>query len=442
MQLKILLYENEKTYFYFISIIIFSYFGGCNEKNVLIENRPVPWEQKIQRLNERYASIKIGKECPVIFRAAQSTTADNDSTSSTNTDRNRTTLVVASDIIGGSLGALTGTWLGIAGGAILGSFLASEVGSTDTSVPAYNNSINGPESIGNFTSIDLRDPINPLYDLQPLNDAIGINIGMYHNFVLTQMLIDENYSCHSSDPAIVTDMIFQVMEDYNVMGINQISSSEKNWIMHSLSQQDYFVENIDEARQEMTAYHECIREYFDIALYLDYTALYEYTNQYTTIINEAWMNNELSIDEAFLINGCVSVGFYSRQLWRSYLPSPLLSKYRIIYIEQSNTIICCSKEHMMMLLQAGTIYGPIMIGIPHFVNGIITEVYFYRNGMEGYCELLNNVEERVISVNNETTYILSDVNINIPCSELFPIGEYILTEVPESDQEIYYITLY
>lgn len=352
----------------------------------------------------------------------------------------KTGILIGSDLFGGLAGfAFSGSNVAVGVVVGLGCSIYAWINLSDGYVALNPNTYlgeYGPDIMG-FGNVDMRDPINPCYDLTPINDAIGVEVGLYHNFIITQLLTNDAYSCDISNHEELVNQISLVINDYDLVVTDQVGYIDSQELVCILSQIN-LPDNITDLQQEITNFNEFVGSYYNIAIRLNPASLFDYTNQFSNIIDEAWRNGELSEEEALLINGSISVGYYSSCLWRPYLSSPLNSEERVIYNEYDNEVYFCNREELVIYINQHQNLSHILIGIPHYVHGELAEVYFYKQEMEEYYGQYEGIENRLVSINQETTYFASSTSYGYT----LPIGEYQLLEVPASDQSIYYIKVY
>lgn len=287
--------------------------------------------------------------------------------------------------------------------------------------------------------VDLRDPIYPWTSAQPMIEELGMEFGAYHNFIITQMLTNETYILsNSSDRETIINNIFDIMIDYNLMDIHN-STLNLEEIKTELALIDFNFDDISSMWQLVDLNYDCIHSYYDIANLLNPAALYIYTNQFSSIIDEAWQNGELSLNDALHINGCVSVGYHSRLLWRSYLPDKLFTQERFVYDEINNEIQYLNHEELLVFLNNGHDFSSLLIGVPHFVNGNLAEVYFFNdNELTEYYGESVILQDRVISIDGATIFE------NVPSVQngYLEHGEHMLLPVPGANNSVFYITNY
>ena len=425
---------------YSCSFIIFtlSLLTGCSDHAYTSHNEStISWNQKIETLNAQYSNLHNNS---LQIQNISEINPSLDSICPNSFAEDKTKVVVASDLIGFGLGAMTGTLVGGAAGAVLLSYLAFKMQQEDTTAHCEHSLYDyGPEQAGNFTFVDLRDPIYPWTSAQPIIEELGMEFGAYHNFIITQMLTNETYILsNSSDRETIINNIFDIMIDYNLMDIHN-STLNLEEIKTELALIDFNFDDISSMWQLVDLNYDCIHSYYDIANLLNPAALYIYTNQFSSIIDEAWQNGELSLNDALLINGCVSVGYHSRLLWRSYLPDKLFTQERFVYDEINNEIQYLNHEELLVFLNNGHDFSSLLIGVPHFVNGNLAEVYFFNdNELTEYYGESVILQDRVISIDRATVFE------NVPSVQngyLEP-GEHMLLPVPGANNSVFYITNY
>ena len=206
---------------YSCSFIIFtlSLLTGCSDHAYTSHNEStISWNQKIETLNAQYSNLHNNS---LQIQNISEINPSLDSICPNSFAEDKTKVVVASDLIGFGLGAMTGTLVGGAAGAVLLSYLAFKMQQEDTTAHCEHSLYDyGPEQAGNFTFVDLRDPIYPWTSAQPIIEELGMEFGAYHNFIITQMLTNETYILsNSSDRETIINNIFDIMMDYNLMDI-------------------------------------------------------------------------------------------------------------------------------------------------------------------------------------------------------------------------------
>lgn len=336
--------------------------------------------------------------------------------------------------IAGGVGAIAG---GAAGSALLSltSFFVQKSENENPNNPedttanaiAFWMDDFGPEETTTNTIIDSRDPICNWNDISsPFNSNIGVESGILHNFIVTQVLTNPSYNdfCRTNPSSVMT-AIQSVISDYNMFNCNIEYICDN--VLNSFYREHWLDSiNIGLWLSEIEERFVCLEDFYEIAFNLDSALFYEYANAYTTIIDNAWRDGYLLEEEAMLINQSISVGCYSHMLWRKYIEVPTSTNLRMAFDMNNNEIIYCNKERLDVLIQTNNVQ---YFGIPHFVRNRIAEVYFYGTAGENF--VLPNVENIYIAPNTEyiihgeVGYIEDYENYSL-CPGFYPVSTFML----------------
>ena len=406
---------------------------------------PTQWRTELQKLNCKYAQ-KIDAQRNRGFAYMPQRCMDVDGWE-----------VAYWDVIGFTRGLNLGKYFGpygpLVGGILIGGGLSAMSYFAQRNGYIVTNNIenmtasefiqwmfnNGPNPINSDFEllIDSRDPINLWEDWHcVMNNAIGVEAGPMHNYIVTRLLTDSTYSNQDLyDKETLMDAIFNIMNDSHMIPDTQAHNAcesaattfiQNDWI-NSL--------NIDEELCEIEEQLVDIGEFLGIAFCLDSALLYEYADAYTTIVDNAWQSGYISSDDALLINATISVGCYSHMMWRKYLENEVSTNLRIGFDTQNN-VVYCSKEEAAMLTASSTIQ---FVGIPHFVHNRLAEIYFY--GIAGDDYVLPDIENLIINygtsytISNDVLYLSDYSNIHLQS------GHYPIYTLPHSNN-IRYIKTY
>lgn len=433
---------------------------GCqNDKE--IKNNSDNWEQSIVELNDQYRSYTNSAQNKKNKPMADSDKKDDEAKE----DEDQTELkidwdeVFYWDVYGACKGVKYGKQFGVKG-IIIGSSVAG----VGLSLAAYiaqhrENAVlywDGDVSTGkpDFTTnglgdIDPRDP-TIIWDLsqQPMNMAIGVNIGLIHNVAINKVL-DGTYTYDEiADENNLKRTIFQVIKENpifpeSVMQIlPEIESRAYNDAEFSLS-----IDNLDIEEQKSLLSEQIvdITEFLGIAFSLDSALMYEYANRYTMIIDDAYRTGQITEEDAFLVNTAVAVGCYSRMLWRNYLPNPSYDPYRMVYNSTDGEWIFCREEYLPLLVETENIS---IVGIPHFVHQRLAELYFFNSEQDKYGINLEEfaATQETFSFSEETIYTIigegmpSFIDVT-DMEKVLTMGIYPIEVVPQTEGEIYSISL-
>lgn len=358
-------------------------------KNIQPHNS-TEWKTEIMQLNAHYAQL-IGVDDSLAYkRIVLSRKASNDVDGWEVAGYDLTGFLA-----GGKIAGLPG---GVAAGALLSvaSYLVQKTENKDVSVPSDSTAEsvaswlrdNSPDGLDvDYTDfIDSRDPIVKWIDWSAtMNDAIGVEAGPMHNFIITQLLTNPEYNHFEwNDEMQCKEAILNIMLDHDMF----VSADEYmacDEIMNIYLDEDWSnTLDVEEAYNEIESRLIDIKDFFDIAFCLDSAMLCEYADAYTTIIDEAWRQGDILYEDAVLLNGAISVGCYSHMMWRKYRETEESTNIRMVFETSNNIVIYCTKEQLPILSVEQDVY----IGIPHFVRGYLAEVYFYPNEINSVSSAL------------------------------------------------------
>lgn len=439
-----------------ILCVVLFLISGCSNPNSEVKVNS-DWQDKIAVLNEQYRAY-IDSQASKPQRAPQAD--DKDSADEKEDDKEQTELKVDKgeiaywDAVGVLQGARAGAVFGGAG-ALVGAIVAGAGLSVASYVVQSNEAMvmyaEGDLSYGapdfeqiSLIDIDRREPVYVWTLSDPMNMAIGVDVGPIHNYIVSELLNNPLYCSHNFDNvAQLKSDIIDVIRNNSFFSIDvsdELCNIENSTMFEN--EIPFFTDRVqlDEykvlLREQIVDLTECL----DIAFSLDSFLLYSYANQYTNIINEAYENGALSQEEAFAINATISVGCYSRMLWRPYLPDPSYESQRLVFDLKKNQWTLCNETDISYLLAGGAVS---LVGIPHFVHGRLAELYFYSDELQQYGINLESFasENSTLSFSEETIYV-SMLPFNMDLFNAVTPGVYVMREVPQTNASIYSIALY
>lgn len=417
-------------------IILFSGCADTSKEISLVDGCDKGYLQKIETLNHQYLySYSSAPKLSILKKQSEQDPEKDDKKDDDSNQREEKLTIAGID----AAGALTAgfdaykhrprpSWPIIIGCAIAGGGSASfhayfdQVDDNDTTqhvVKMWHH--NGSPAI------DLRDPIG---GLQPsLNEGylpttIGSTIGMYHNYLIAEAFNNEEYAEFMRNG--VSYQLMQVW--FNVLVEQNVLSSDDADACFVLLQQEDFLETWQDRQYESTE-QQLLQDFLSVISSIRERSRYDYVCQYMGIINEAYLNGEMSEESALIINGAISVWFYSHNMWNYYIPMDGCASAYMLETAAGEWYITSSLDKVHMMLVADSI---IAVGIPQIANRHITEIYFFED-MDGFLERDWNVPSHYASDYITISEVTTDIDINL--NEL--IGTYVLQDVQDRDDVRY-----
>lgn len=457
----------KNNFFYYIEIlfVVVCMFGCSQDKsNTLSETSH--WQEQIVMLNSQYQSNIISSNIKP-YKAPQEEDNQDKGENDKEDKEDEEELKVDwgevgwADAVGCGQGARLGSWFG-GWGSVVGAVVASVglsvtsyiVQSEDAKVMYKDNDLSiGSPDFGkiNLNDIDRREPICEWIDFEPMNSAIGMNIGAVHNFIINELLNNSQYRNHDfTDISQLKTDIAEIIQNNDFFSVdisNELfeianSSTFENEISFQMNKQQ-----LEEEKAILSESIVNLTECLDIAFHLDSVQMREYVCKYTDIINTAYKDGELSEEDAFYINSVVSVGCYSRMLWRHYLPDPTFVNFRVVYTDVNNTwTFCPTDEDVSLLLCSSGYQNESIIGIPHFVHGKLAELYFYSDDLKQYdVDLDDFVSDMgfVINFSEETKFeTMGNVPDDINIWNTDYMGDYPIEKIQGANASVYCVRFY
>lgn len=452
---------------YLIILIVVCCFFSCSKEEQTFQVVSGNWQDEINALNDYYRSKAHGQLSwsnmgPDKRFANEDKEGDEDENEKEDQEKLKVDLweVANNDVLGLEQGAIIGSRFGhlgiVIGGVVAAAVLSTtsyivqcddkEVLKFDRSDPNYG----GPDESGNVTNIDRRDPITHWHHLSAaLNEALGMQIGLVHNFIITKLFTDPEYNqIDMSNQNELVMQITQIMHDFDIIetmaygiygncdNIEYITSQIKDTLCnYDLTTSDV----VEDMKEDLKNRFIDLEEYYEIAAQLETASLHEYVNQYSLIIDRAYRDGYFSEMETIFINGSISVGYYSRMLWKNYLPDPELTDIRIVYDTIQDVWICDVKSNLFF----DDSY--VCYGIPHFVQEQLMEIYFYKSEINDYWANSSAFDEFIEKggfMTGDNTELWWRLNCTSMFINLENQHEYLLQEVPKANKSIYCIHLY
>lgn len=448
-----------------LTLIILVCLSSCTQDNGEALTAMPNWQEQISMLNQQYQSQSSISKIK-LYQAPQSGDNQNDNEGEEKEDEEELKVdwgeIALNDATGVQAGAgagsIFGPWGSVVGAIVAGAGLSivSYIVQSDEEAVVYNKdtlSIGSPV-FGkiHLNDIDRREPITIWTNHEPMNDAIGMNMGVVHNLIINELLSNPQYQNHdfTNLSLLKTDIIeiIQNNEYYSVDISNELSEIENSSVIED--ELSWLIEMPFEDKKTMLSESIVnLTECLDIAFHLDSVQMQEYACKYTEIVNAAYEAGELSEDDAFFINSVVSVGCYSRMLWRHYLPDPSFNDFRLVYTKVNDTwTFCPTDEDVSLLLCSSGYQNESIVGIPHFVHGKLAELYFYSDNLKQYGIDLDLDDfvldiESVISFSEETKFeTMGNIpdNINIWNSDF--MGDYPIEKIQGANVSAYCVRFY
>ncbi len=440
------------------SLLIATALVGCNSKQNLAYQEDGNWQEEIQSLNQQYRAkcFPTGNTAKVPYRkqADDSNNQEQEDKKDTQELKEKSNEVMYYDLLGFQQGAIIGSKIGGFWGALIGGTTAGATLSIlayvyqDDEVQMYDPndlSKGGPDKHGKFTDIDRRDPISTWSDYaEPvINNAIGMNAGLIHNYIISELLNDQwaIENINWSKQADVVENVFAILPTSVVPQYASVDMDEMKNGVHKVLD-NINLDDIEFVQDDINDRLVNLEEFCEIAINLDSALMWEYADKYSTIIEYAYEHGDLSEEDAMFVNGSISVFCYSRMLWINYMPMPEQSSLRVAFNTTENKVTFCEKDYLPILMESEDI---AFWGIPHFVNGNLAEVYFYEEELVDYlgCTL-----EKYFAKNS--TYLQEEPYITTLVEYLWYshydvcgiLGCREIIEVPNTHHLVYYAKSY
>lgn len=405
-----------KNKIWVISVLLFTFCACSTSITEDVENGYISgtYVEQIKVLNDKY-SDKTGSELSAFFAKARSADAEE---------------IAKADVEGGLavgeavLHITKNGKAALVAFAVAGAFCsyAEYVGQQDSTTAIISRK-------GDNLAVDLRNPIG---DNKPnmrtlLPNAIGSEIGMYHNYVIAELLTDSICSQQSGEWEVFSAFC-SMLENAEVYtadeleDMKQVVSSNNlldTWREHSTSFADSqesilvseFLSNISEIKESLR---------------------YEYVCSYMQIIESAYLSNELSEETASFVNAAVSVWYYSHNLWKYYIPLDGCASAYIVETTAGSWYLTTSFDKMCALCEA---YGVGIIGIPQISNGQVTEIFFFED-MDRFLQKETKIVYSMVEDDIIISTVATDMDINIDAL----LGEHILCDVADRT-DVHYVSL-
>ncbi|MGM9830622.1 MAG: hypothetical protein ACI3Z5_01230 [Paludibacteraceae bacterium] len=280
------------------------------------------------------------------------------------------------------------------------------------SVVAYKN--------GNF-AIDLRKPIgNHIPTLTTwLPNTIGSEIGMYHNYVIAEVQTNPIYEdVRDNASSELLSTFGTILQNICVCTANEFANVEQ-----VISSQNLLETWKDESNQFTNEEEGVLVSNFLSAISnMKESLRYDYICQYMQIINNAYLRGELSEISALLVNGAVSIWYYSHNLWKYYIPLKGQATAYMLEVEEGHWYITDSFEKLSLMSDN---YSPTVLGIPNIIDGHITEIYFF----EDIDDFLETEMTTIYDVPELITITQVEMDLDIHTEELY--GTYLLQDISD-----------
>lgn len=425
-----------------IFVIIFS---GCTNTTKEISPTDIcdnNYLQKIETLNKQYLYSYSSAPKLYLLKIQSEQDPEKDDKKDDDSNQREERLTIAGIDAAGALEAGVSaykhrprpTWAIIIGCAI--------VGGGSASIGAYFDQGDGTTPINDSTqqmvkmwhdngspAIDLRNPIG---GLQPsLNEVylpmtIGSTIGMYHNYLIAEAFNNTDYAEFMRNG--VSYQLMQVW--FNVLVEQDVLSSDDADACFAILQQEDFLE-IWQDRQSESTEQQLLQDFLSVISSIRESSRYDYVCQYMGIIDEAYLNGEMSEESALIINGAISVWFYSHNMWNYYIPMDGCVSAYMLQTSDDEWFLTNSTDRVRVLLEEGRI---LAIGIPKFRGEDVTEVFFFENtdSFFDYETFVNAYNHDDVTIAN----IRTDINVNIDNL----LGIYRLQDVPDRS-DVRYISI-
>ncbi len=389
--------KKQIIFFSLFSLLIVTSLIGCTNKQDITSSKDSDWQEEIQLLNQQYKAkcLPIGNTAKVPYRKQADDSNDQEQEDKKDTQelKEESNEVMYYDLLGFQQGAIIGSTIGGFWGALIGGTAA---GAT-LSIVAYVNqgdevqmydpndlSWGCPNTRGKFTDIDRRDPITTWSDYKEpaINNAIGMNAGLIHNYVISELLNDK-WTIENTDWSDQFAILENVLEILPTSIIPKYASIDMDEMRNGLYKvlDNINLDDIEFVQDNINDRLVNLEEFCEIAINLDSALMWEYADKYSTIIEYAYEHGGISEEDAMFVNGSISVFCYSRMLWINYMPMPEQSSLRVAFNTTENKVTFCEKDYLPILMESEDI---AFWGIPHFVHGNLAEVYFHEEELFDY----------------------------------------------------------
>lgn len=425
---------------------------GCTNKQDSLSSPKSDWQEEIQLLNQEYRakSFLVGNTAKVTYRKKADDSKDQEDKQDTQELKEESNEVMYYDLLGFQQGAIIGSKIGGFWGALVG---GTAVGAT-LSIVAYVNqdnevllyssndlSLGGPNMRGKFTDIDRRDPATvwSSFSEPAINDAIGMNAGLIHNYIISELLNDQSVveNTNWSDRVDIAEHILEILSGSILPKEVSLDMDEmKGQVCKVLN--NINLEDVEFVQDNINDQLVNFKEFSEIALNLDSALMWEYADKYSSIIEYAYKQGDILEEDAMFVNGSVSVFCYSRMLWKNYMPMPEHTSLRVAFNTTKNKVTFCEKDYLPILIESEDI---AFWGIPHFVKGKLAEVYFHEEELYDYlgCSLEEYFEKNSTYLQEES-YITTLWHLSYDVGGIWGCREII--KVPDTHNLVYYTTSY
>lgn len=296
--------------------------------------------------------------------------------------------------------------------------------------------------------VDRRAPISTIRSLDELQaeilleNIIGYEVGVYHNFIISQLMKNDKYGMPSNE---TLDDIFK-----------SVSNIANDYKLGSLESDSTFCETYPQFAKEVFAQHldcpienkaidDILNLYEKHLLHVQLGEQESFSKEFMRIVDKAFLiNRELSYEEAFTINATISVWRKSEELWKALVPR----------LTEAHVLLCQNKvdsTSWIIKIPEDDNWGQkietyiktseiVDFGIAKVIDGEITEVFFYRDIFKqlGYPKY-----ESYLFLKNDIT--IKSIKIDDPCDKKLvkeiPIcGVYKLQNISDMDN-VKYVSL-
>ena len=279
-------------------------------------------------------------------------------------------------------------------------------------------------------AIDLRNPIGglqPSLEEEYLPTTIGSTIGMYHNYLIAEAFDNGEYAeimCNGESSYQLMQMWFNTLVEQDVLSLDEAEDC------FTLLQQEDFLETWQDRQYESTE-QQLLQDFMSVISSIRESSRYDYVCQYMGIIDEAYLNGEVSEESALIINGAISVWFYSHNMWNYYIPMDGCASAYMLQTSDDEWFLTNSTDRVHVLLEEGRV---LAIGIPKFIGEDVTEVFFFENtdSFFDYETFVNAYSYEEVTIADVRT----DMSVNI--NNL--LGMYRLQDVPDRN-DVRYISI-
>lgn len=291
--------------FFILSVL---YFTSCSNTNLMNvrETDKTPKLSIPQKSNNYYSEYLIFKTKIDSLYSIYNTV------SLLNNEEDQTKLkeVAQSDMEGAkngwNEGSMAGATLGVFWGGITGAGTMSIVGGlVGALVYGVEASVN--KALQDSTTQYIVLPNESIVEIQPFNDFSAGNLGYYHNFIISYL-----YQNNLVFPEMsATDLMYAIFNSIDDLYGIQLSDEAHSFFISDLYDFSLGYE-IDNENVDMDIITDITNDYISALYNVNEYNRESFTYNYMSIVESSFGTET---EETYIINGSISVGYYSSLLW-------------------------------------------------------------------------------------------------------------------------------